>query len=409
MNTLLQDLRYGFRMLLKQKGLTAVALLSLALGIGANTALFSIVDAMLLKMLPVKEPERLVLFRSVAPREFSVGSYNGSSNTDPDTGQRTMTSFAFQSYQRMREQPGPMSDIFAFGNVGLNVSADGQADVATGQTVSGNYFSALGVQPAAGRLLTDEDDKANASPVAVLSHRYWQKRFGGDPAVVGKQINLNNLAFTIVGVSAAGFDGTMGIGSTQDVSLPLALEPQLYVEKQRSNLNGAGVWWLRVMGRLKPGFTREQAQAQLENTFQQSVVEHRGARQAAAKASGGNAISDLDPKLYPRLYADPGGQGEMFGRKYYAPSLYLLLGVVGLVLLIACANVANLLLSRAAGRQREIGLRLALGASRWRLIRQLLTESLLLSILGGLLGIIFAIWIKDGLLAVSLWGGRGMP
>src|SRR5215212_6306914 len=146
MNTLLQDLRYGFRMLLKQKGLTAVALLSLALGIGANTALFSIVDAMLLKMLPVKEPERLVLFKSVAPKDFSAGSYSGSGNSDPVTGERTMTSFAYQSYQRMREQPGPLSDIIAFGGVGLNLSADGQAEVATGQAVSGNYFSALGVQ-----------------------------------------------------------------------------------------------------------------------------------------------------------------------------------------------------------------------------------------------------------------------
>src|SRR5215216_228543 len=250
MNTFLQDLRYGFRMLLKQKGLSAVALLSLALGIGANTALFSIVDAMLLKMLPVKEPDRLVLFKSVAPREFSAGSYNGSSNTDPATGQRTMTSFAYQSYQRMREQKGPMSDIFAFGGVGLNVSANGEADVANGQAVSGNYFTALGVQPAAGRLLTDEDDKASATPVAVLSHRYWQKRFGGDAAIIGKQINLNNLAFTVVGVSAKGFDGTMGVGTTQDVTIAIAMEPQLYADKQRSFMSGAGVWWLRVMGRL---------------------------------------------------------------------------------------------------------------------------------------------------------------
>ncbi|MCA1577507.1 MAG: ABC transporter permease [Acidobacteria bacterium] len=407
MNILLQDLRYGLRMLFKQKGLTAAALLSLALGIGANTALFSIVDAMLLKMLPVKEPDRLVLFRSVAPQGFSAGSYNGSSNTDPATGERHMTSFAYQSFQRIREQQGPLSDVFAFGGVGLNVSADGQADVATGQAVSGNYYSALGVQPAAGRLLTDEDDKPGATPVAVISHRYWQKRFGGDAAVVGKQINLNNLAFTIIGVSAKGFDGAMGVGSTQDVTIPVSLEPQLYTEKQRSYLNG-NVWWLRIMGRLKPGVTHEQAQGQLENAFQQSVVEHRAARQAAAKASGGNVISDLDPKQYPRLFADPGGQGEMFRRKYYAPSLYLLMGVVGLVLLIACANVANLLLSRAAGRQKEIGLRLALGASRWRLIRQLLTESLLLSVLAGFFGIVVAVWIKDGLLAVGDWGGRGL-
>jgi len=395
-------------MLLKQKGLTAVALLSLALGIGANTALFSIMDAMLLKMLPVKEPERLVLFKSVAPQEFSVGSYNGSSNKDEQTGLINRTSFAYQTYQRLREQQGPLSDVFAYGGVGLNVTADGEADVAGGQAVSGNYYAALGVQPALGRLLTDEDDKAGAPPVAVLSHRYWQKRFGGDAAIIGKQINLNNVPFTVVGVSARGFDGTMGVGTSLDVSIPLALEPQLYADKNRSYLSGAGVWWLRIMGRLKPGVTEAQAQAQLENTFLQSVLEHRAARQSAAKARGGNPISDLDPKQYPRLVADPGGQGEMYRRKYYAPSLYLLLGVVGLVLLIACANVANLLLSRAAGRQKEIGLRLALGASRWRLIRQLLTESMLLSILGGLLGIIFAIWIKDGLIAVSDWGGRGM-
>ena len=408
MNTLLQDLRYGCRMLLKQKGLTAVALLSLALGIGANTALFSIVDAMLLRMLPVKEPKQLVLFKFMAPQEFSVGSYSGSGHKDEATGLQVKTSFPYQTYQRMREQPGPLSDVFAFGSVSFNISADGQADLAAGQAVSGNYFTALGVQPAAGRLLTDEDDKANATPVAVLSHRYWQKRFSGDPGIAGKQINLNNVAFTIVGVSGKGFDGTAGVGTSQDITIPIAIEPQIYADKQRSSLNGAGVWWLRLMGRMKPGVTREQVQAQLENTFLQSVIEHRSARQAAAKAAGGNVISDLDPKQYPRLYADPGGQGEMYRRRWFAPSLYLLLGVVGFVLLIACANVANLLLSRAAGRQKEIGLRLALGASRARLMRQLLTESVLLAVLGGLLGLVFALWIKDGLIAVSLWGGRGM-
>ncbi len=408
MQTLWQDLRFGARMLMKQKSITAIAVLSLALGIGANTALFSILDAMLLKMLPVKEPERLVLFRSVAPREFSVGSYSGNSDTDPATGQRRMTSFPFQSYQRMRELDSPLSDVFAFGDLGLNVSADGQADVASGQAVTGNYYAGLGVQAMLGRVLTDDDDKASASPVAVISHRYWQKRFGGNEAVIGKQINLNNVGFTIIGVTPPGFDGTMEVGSTQDVTIPLAWEPQLYVDPQRSNMSGAGVWWLRLMGRLKSGATAEQARVQLENAFHQSVVEHRVARQAQAQADGRNAINTLDPKFYPRLFLDPGGQGEMNTRQYYAPSLYLLLGVVGLVLLIACANVANLLLSRSAGRQKEIGLRLALGASRWRLIRQLLTESVLLSAIGGALGVLFALWIKDGLLAVNDWGPKSL-
>ena len=168
-----------------------------------------------------------------------------------------------------------------------------------------------------------------------------------------------------------------------------------------------GQWWLRLMGRLQPGATAEQARAELEGAFLQSVIEHRAMRQAQARATGGNAIADLAPKDYPRLYLDPGGQGEMDVRQRYSPSLYLLFGVVGLVLLIACANVANLLLGRAAARQKEIGLRLALGASRRRVVRQLLTESLLLAGLGGVMGIGFALWIKNGLLAVSDWGGAG--
>jgi predicted permease len=407
MQTLWQDLRYGARMLLKQKGFTAIAALSLALGIGANTALFSVVDAMLLKTLPVKEPGRLALFRSIAPIEFNAGGYAGYSDNDA-AGRRILTSFPWQSFRRMREQKSALSDVFAFGEVSLNVNAGGQAEIASGQAVSGNYYAGLGVQAALGRTLTDEDDQAAAIPVAVLSHRYWQRRFGADVSVIGKQINLNNVAFTVIGVTPPGFEGAMQVGSTMDVTIPIAWEPRLYVDPKNSRMYGAGQWWLRIMGRLKPGETADRARAQLENAFHQSVVEHRAAQQAQAQAIGGSAISNLDPKDYPRLSLDPGGRGEMNERRRYAPSLYLFLGVVGMVLLIACANVANLQLGRAAGRGSEIGVRLALGASRRRLIRQLLTESALLACMGGALGIAFALWVKDGLLAVSDWGGRGM-
>ncbi len=305
MQTLWQDLRYGARMLLKQKGVTAIAVLSLALGIGANTALFSVVDAMLLKLLPVKEPERLVLFQSYSPRGFDPGGYGGYADTDPATGLHRMTSFPYVSYQRMREQQqrrqGALSDVFAFARFNVNLQTDGQADVANGQVVTGNYHLVLGVRPLLGRLLTDEDDKASSNPVAVLSYRYWQKKLGGDAAIVGKQINLNNRAFTVIGVTPPGFEGAGNVGLSEDVTIPIAMEPLLNADPKRSLLYGAGHWWLRVMGRLKPGATLQQAHAQLETTFQQSVAEHRAARNTQSLADGGNAIGPLDPKLYPRL------------------------------------------------------------------------------------------------------------
>ena len=403
MTSLWQDLRYGAQMLLKHPGFTAVAVLTIALGVGANTALFSVVDAVLLKKLPVKDPEQLVLLKATWNYEkFGVGGFNGANTVDEATGTTTGTSFPIQTLTRLRQEPGVLSDVFAFSPMELNFNAGGQAEVVSGQVVSGNYYSALGVPAIAGRTITDADDNAGSTPVAVLSHRFWTNRFGNDPSVIGKQVNINNVAFTIVGVTPAAFTGTSNVGSVQDVSIPIAWEQQ--VAGEQTNMEGAGIWWLRMMGRLQPGATVEQAEVALAGPFQQSVLEHRAGRQARSQT----ALRTVDPKDLPRLGVDSGSQGEMDSRNGFAQPLRLLVGVVGLVLLIACANVANLLLVRGSSRRKEFAVRIALGASRGRLIRQLLTESVLLAAVGGALGILFALWIKDGLLVVTDWGGREM-
>jgi predicted permease len=403
MKSIFTDIRFGMRGLLKNPAFTAVAVLTLALGVGANTALFSVVDAMLLKKLPVKEPERLVLFKaSWDGKKFGPGSYDGSNMRDPDTGLTVGTSFPMQTVTRLRQEQGALSDVFAFSPLEVNFNAGGQAEVVSAQAVSGNYYSALGVPAVIGRTITEADDNAGATPVAVLSHRFWTNRFNSDAGVVGKQVNINNVAFTIAGVTPPGFTGTSQVGTSQDVSFPIAWEPQ--INGEQSNFEGAGVWWLRIMGRLKPGATLAQAEASLAGPFQQSVLEHRALR----KTDTGAALRTLESGDLPKLGVESGSQGEMNMRRWFAPALRLLAGVVGVVLLIACANVANLLLVRASSRRKEIALRLAVGASRWRLVKQLLTESVLLAAVGGALGVLFAFWIKDGLLIVTEWGGRGM-
>ena len=401
MDSILKDIRYAALMLLKHPAFTAVAVLTLALGVGANTALFSVVDAVLLKKLPVNDPDRLVLLNATWDGEkFGPGGFDGNNPTDPNTHLTTGTSFPTQTLARLRQEQNVVSDIFGFSPMSLNLNASGQAEVVTGQVVSGNYYTALGVPAAVGRTITDADDNAGVTPVAVLSHSFWTRRFGSDPSVVGRQVNINNVAFTIIGVTSSGFSGTSNVGTAQDISIPLAWERQ--VAGEQSNQLGAGIWWLRIMGRLQPGATMAQAEAALAGPFQESVLEHRAGRQARAK----QPLRTVEPKDLPRLGVIYGGQGEMDSRKGLARPLKLLLGVVALVLLIACANVANLMLVRGAWRKKELAVRLALGASRGRLIRQLLTESILLATVGGALGVLFAMWIKNGLLVVADWGGR---
>jgi predicted permease len=387
-----QDLRFGARMLLKNKGFTMVAALSLALGIGANTALFSVMDSVLLKTLPVAEPERLVLFEWQAGRSFRTSGMSGDSET---------SLFRHEVFTRMRQAHAApdsrLSDFFAFAPFDeLNVVVGKQAEVISGQAVSGGYYTGLRVQPVLGRAITDDDDKPGAEPVVVLSHQFWQERFSANPAVIGQPLKLNQQSFTIIGVTAPAFNGALQVGFRPAVTIPIACEPLLHREDSLlGTANKAGVWWLNLMGRLKPGATYEQARDSLNGAFQAAALELRPPPRSA------NEAAQLDPTDYPRLVAESGSRGMLDVRREYAVGIYGLFIVVAIVLLIACANVANLLLARAALRGAEISVRLAVGAGRWRLIRQLLTESVLLSALGGAVGALFAFWGRNALVALT--------
>lgn len=399
---LLRDLRFGVRMLLKSKGFTLVAVLSLALGIGANTALFSVVDAVLLKTLAVTEPERLVLFAWHAGRPYRVGGMSGTSNVPGPPGMRRLSLFRYEVFEKMRQAnaqatDSPLSDFFAFAPMNeVSALVGDQVETINGQAVSSSYYAGLRLQPSLGRAITDEDDKPGAAPVVVLSHQFWQERLGANPAIIGEPLQLNKELFTIIGVTPPAFTGTLQVDYQPAFTIPFAGEPLL--RGDRSNLGTtkqAGVWWINLMGRLKPGATYEQARDSLNGTFQAAAL---AVMPPPRKA---NEPAQLEPKDYPRLIAESGSRGMLDRRRSYSPTIYGLFVVVTLVLLIACANVANLLLARAALRITEISARLAIGASRGRLVRQLLTESVLLAALGGVFGLVFAFWSKRALLALT--------
>ena len=391
-----QDLRYAVRMLARNPGFSLVVIVSLALGIGANTAIFSAIDAVMLRMLPVEEPQQLVMLQWNAkdwPEKY-LGDLEGSGFSEEGKG-LTSYSFAYPAYQRFREQNHVFSSTFAFAanSNKVNVGIDGRAESAEVHSVSGNYFEGLGVHAVQGRTILPEDDKESAPATAVVSYKFWQEHLGGSPQVAGKTVFLNGLPITIIGVTPPGFFG-LEPGSSPDFYIPLA---KYSIEEARlgnsengmTYLKDPKVWWAGVVGRLKPGVTQKEAEAELSVLFDQGL-------QAVA--------STPDPNK-PVLRVAPIKQGLDNLRRQFSSSLLLLMTMVGAVLLIACGNVAALLLTRASARQREIAVRLSLGARRFRLIRQLLTESVLLAFCGGALGLVAATWAGRVLLAL-LSSGR---
>src|SRR5262249_3614326 len=330
-----QDLRYGARMLMKNPGFTLVAVITLALGIGANTAIFSVVDAVLLRALPVNEPSRLVLFEWQAGRSFRTNGASGASFVPGPPGTKGDSRFRSDIFEKLRAQAqatdSPLSDLFAFSAVReLQSVASNEAEHTNGQAVSGGYYAGLRVQPVLGRAITDEDDKPVAAPVVVLSHQFWQERFAANPAVIGQPLKLNRQFFTIIGVTPPAFNGALQVGYRPAVTLPLACGPLLRGEDAATAKADEPDWSLDLMGRLKPGATYEQARDSLNGTFQAAAL---AVMPPPRKA---NEPTQLNPKEYPRLLVQSGSLGMQDMRRVYAPTIYGLFIVVALVLLIAC-------------------------------------------------------------------------
>jgi predicted permease len=373
LDELRSDLRYGLRILAKSPGFTAIAIGSLALGIGANTVIFSVTKAVLLDRLAVLHPDELRLLA------FSQGdkgvAHSMWGNWDNINGRTLCTSFSYPVYQQLRKQNRSLQELFAFKPFGrLTATIDNKAEAITMEMVSGNYYRVLGVKPQLGRPIQESDDGAEGSgPVTLISDGYWARRYGRSPDVIGKVITLNSIPITIVGVNPPEFTGAFSVQSSPDVFLPFSMQPIVVPKWKASLLKDTTLWWVLVMGRAKLGVSEASAQASLNVDLNAAI-------------RGTTTVGKEDE--IPTLLLQDGSRGQNSTGAMFAKPVYVLMSLTGFVLLLACANLANLLLARASKRQREIAVRLALGAGRARILRQMLTESLLLSLTGGAIGLL---------------------
>ena len=372
----MSSLRFAVRSLTKSPVFTTVAVLSLALGIGANTAIFSLMDQILLRMLPIREPERIVQLNEKGPM---FGSTRGEKTS------------SYPMYRDFRDQNTTFDGVIGRFPTSVALGYKGQTDRVNAEIVTGNYFDVLGVRPRLGRLITPEDDgKPGAHPVAVLSSGFWERKFGNNSGVVGSTIRINGNPMVVVGVAASGFQG-IEVGGATDVFVPVMMKAQ--VTPTWYGLDDRTDRWLNVFARLKPGVSQAQASASLEPLYRQFLQAEIAALPAERQNLRDRFLREKTVLL------EPAGQGLSSLRTSAEKPLYVLMAMVGLVLLIACANVANLLTARAAARQREIAIRVSIGASQWQIVRQLLYESSVLSFAGGCLGLLVAVWTGDLLLS----------
>ncbi|HET6206814.1 MAG TPA: ABC transporter permease [Terracidiphilus sp.] len=370
------DLRYGIRLLRKSPGFTAVAATSLALVIGANTTIFSIAKQLLYDRLAVPHPEQLRLLHWVGDKNVVVSHMWG--DWDKSDDGILSTSFSYPAFEQLRRDNGLLEDLFAFKNIGrLDATINGEAQVLQGEMVSGNYFAALGVRPMRGRAIEPSDDRDGAAPVGLISAAFWQRAYGSSENIIGRTIKVNMTPVTIVGVTPRGFTGAKDVQSAPDIFLPFSVQPVVMPRFGGSLIHDANarMWWLNIMGRAKPGVSAAQAEPALSVSLA-----------AVTRAT----LHPAATETMPRVRLGDGSRGLFFTERMFAKPLYVLLAVVGFVLLLACANIASLLLARSTARQREISVRLALGAGRGRVMRQVLTECLLLSTFGGALGLVVA-------------------